>query len=296
MDVSVVIPAFNAQKTLKRAIESACNQTMPPKEVIVVDDGSTDGTPKVVEELKKLYPSIISYYQPNAGLSAARNKGILSATSQWVAFLDSDDWWNLGKLEEQSQSLDRSKADLVYTTMFMHMHNGDVRRIYLNRNSDSLSALRYGNSITPSTVVVKRDALLQVGLFDENLRGAEDWDIWVRLAIQGASFSFLDSPLLHYTESSGSLSAGARMLTDELTVLQKGNVLHGLTGAERAYCAKKIRAAIYCRAALVDRARNNRNGELKKILRSILEWPFPTFMKARYMTCAVSALRFANLR
>ena len=96
--ISVVIPVFNRKQLIERSINSVINQTYPPDEIIVIDDGSIDGT---YDLIKKNYPQVILIHQENKGVSAARNVGITIAKGKWIAFLDSDDEWFPEKLEEQ---------------------------------------------------------------------------------------------------------------------------------------------------------------------------------------------------
>ena len=103
MHVSVIIPTYNRKQTLKRAIQSVYIQSLPPFEIIVVDDGSKDGTK---EWVKKKYPNIKYIYQKNSGVSSARNKGIKTAQGKYISFLDSDDTWHKDKLKICLRSLD----------------------------------------------------------------------------------------------------------------------------------------------------------------------------------------------
>ena len=104
MKISVIIPTFNRSKTIFRAIDSILKQTYKPYEIIVVDDGSTDGTKDLV--INK-YPSIKYFYQSNNGVSKARNKGVHESKGEWIAFLDSDDEWLPKKLQEQKKNLEQ---------------------------------------------------------------------------------------------------------------------------------------------------------------------------------------------
>jgi len=101
MNISVVIPSFNRKNTLSRSIDSVLKQTYKPSEIILVDDGSTDGTRGFI---LSSYPNIKYFFQPKKGVSSARNKGILESSSEWIAFLDSDDEWMPQKLEKQKNN------------------------------------------------------------------------------------------------------------------------------------------------------------------------------------------------
>ena len=125
--VSVVIPTLNRCLFLKRAIESVLKQTVCPSEIIVVDNGSTDGTKKMIHSL---YPNIIYLSEEKNGVSAARNKGIKAAKSEWIAFLDSDDTWETKKLEKQLVSFYEYKKNI----RFIHTNEIWIRNgKYLNQ-------------------------------------------------------------------------------------------------------------------------------------------------------------------
>jgi len=172
--VSVVIPTYNRSHLFQRAIKSAINQTLPPHEIIVVNDGSTDDTSKM---LKKYPVKVIE--QKNSGVSSARNSGILNSSGDIIAFLDDDDEWEKSKLQEQ----------LKIHNKFSHTHEVWIRDgKVLNQKAhhkkpeeecfyDNLSFCK----IAPSTVLIDKNILLEVGLFDESLEVCEDFDLWLRV-------------------------------------------------------------------------------------------------------------------
>ncbi len=188
--VSVVIPVFNGHGYILNALDSVVCQTIRDLEIIVVDDGSTDGTPSVVRG----YPDqrITLLEQRNAGPSTARNRGITHSTGRYVAFLDADDLWVPHKLEDQLVAL--STADgarwgysPAVTTSFrtgeelaIHpaIHHGDILCALMQKNCISGSA---------SSVIAERELLRTVGGFDETLGYAEDWELWARLASSSAA-------------------------------------------------------------------------------------------------------------
>lgn len=179
--VSVVIPTYNRSAFLKEAVDSVLAQTAAADEVIVVDDGSTDVTPSV---LKAFGPPVRSLRQENAGVSAARNAGIRAARGEWLAFLDSDDLWRPRKLE----------AQLAYLSVRPEMRICQVEEIWI-RNGKRLNPRKYHRKpsgfcfpllldrclVSPSAVMIHRDVLEEVGLFDETLPACEDYDLWLRI-------------------------------------------------------------------------------------------------------------------
>ncbi len=181
MDISVIIPTFNRAHTLGRALDSVLQQTRPPREIIVVDDGSGDDTAELVAR----HPAQPVYlYQTNRGVSSARNLGIRSASGEWLAFLDSDDEWLPGKLAAQASALRREPDCRICHTEEVWVRNG--KRVNpMNKHAKSGGRI-FKNClplcvISPSSVMIHRDLLQEVGLFDEGLPACEDYDLWLRI-------------------------------------------------------------------------------------------------------------------
>ncbi|PNV81995.1 MAG: glycosyl transferase [Sulfurimonas sp.] len=180
MEISVVIPAYNRYKVLQRALSSVYSQTLKPKEVIVIDDGSTDKT----SQIKNLFPQIKYFYQKNSGVSSARNLGIKESTCEWIAFLDSDDEWHEDKLAHHAE---------------FHKNFPDIRMSYTDekwiRDGDEVKMpkkfCKYGGYIfmeclshciiAPSAALMHKEIFADVGEFDESLEVCEDYDMWLRV-------------------------------------------------------------------------------------------------------------------
>jgi glycosyltransferase involved in cell wall biosynthesis len=179
--LSVVIPTFNRRASLTEALESVRAQTVPPKEILVVDDGSTDGTADA-----DLGPGVTLIPQENRGPAAARNRGIREATGDWIAFLDSDDRWAPTKLATQAALVDEETV-LCYAREQGQDSDGKPLHIRPEKTPDgeALGDLVKGNFVPTSTVIARRDAILEVGGFDEEMTHSEDWDLWLRLAERG---------------------------------------------------------------------------------------------------------------
>ena len=216
--VSVVIPAYNAQKFVRTTIDSVLNQTYPNYEVIVVDDSSTDNT----QEILKSYGNRIRWIsQSHRGASAARNTGIRSSNGIYIAFLDADDAWLPQKLEEQVRLLDEHpEFGLVYSNVeYPSKENGFKLNHFVYKRPYSgkvLEKLIAGNCIPTSSVVVRRECFDKVGLFDESLTVSEDHDMWLRIA-SCYDISYTEKTLVTTRFFMGSLSR------DEIR-LQKGNL------------------------------------------------------------------------
>jgi len=184
--VGVVIPAFNAARTLPNAVQSVLEQNLPDDRVIVVDDGSTDETPAVLEK----YRGRLEYVrQRNCGPSAARNAGWTRLDTDVVIFLDADDFLLPGALAIRRSLVERGAA-WAYTEGWLKEPNGarcSFSAAYPiegdQREGNIFPALLCRNFITTSSAIVRRDLLEHTGGFDENLCGTEDWDLWLRLAI-----------------------------------------------------------------------------------------------------------------
>jgi glycosyltransferase involved in cell wall biosynthesis len=197
LPITVVIPAFNAEHFIKEAIVSVQAQTARPKEIIVVNDGSTDRTASIAKEMGA---RVID--QANGGLCAARNAGISAATEPWIALLDADDIWEREKLEYQWEALRLSPdADFVFTDFTDFDSSGLSAKSHLAKaghysdlvkrevapgimicDGESLRKIFLkGNFILPSTFLCRRDRLFEVGLFDSTLSHVEDRELYLRL-------------------------------------------------------------------------------------------------------------------
>lgn len=189
MKVSVIVPAHNARQYLPRTIESILNQTFQDFEIIIVDDGSTDMTGQIGQELARTRPGRVAYiYQDNQGPGAARNTGIKAAGGEYIAFIDADDLWLPTKLEKQAAILDRRPdVGLVYTDLFFFNHrdkivgHGSLRKYPLPRGSTTLFFFfRY--FMVTSTVMARKSLIRRNGPFREDIRVGEDYDFFMRLS------------------------------------------------------------------------------------------------------------------
>lgn len=187
--ISVVIPTYNRAHLVGDAIQSILDQNYPNLEIIVSDDGSTDNTREVVEELREKSGALIRYpRQANAGASAARNQGLRLATGDFVALLDSDDLFRPNKLYEQVSYM-VTNPDCSLVANWCEFERGDIRWIYETKIKGEGYASFLGQALTENvctpTVLIRRSALDAVGLFDESMAVAEDQDFFLRLADQG---------------------------------------------------------------------------------------------------------------
>lgn len=194
-NISVIIPSYNRATSLSRALDSVYKQTLPANEVIVIDDGSTDDTRQVVTNR---FPHAIYRYQPNKGVSAARNLGIRLANCEWLAFLDSDDEWLPGKLAQQYSAVNTQPGlKIIHTNEIWVRHGKHVNQMKKHT--------KYGGMIfrqclprciiSPSSVMVHRSLFDEIGVFDEDLPACEDYDLWLRCCARYPVY-YIDAPLI----------------------------------------------------------------------------------------------------
>jgi len=180
--ISVVIPTLNRINTIQRAIDSVINQTFKPAEIIVVDNGSSDGTLKF---LREQYPKITILKENKIGVSNARNKGIKKSINQWIALLDSDDAWHPRKLEIQTSMLDSAlkEYNLIHTDEIWFRNNKHINQMKKHKKQGGYIFERCLSlcCISPSSVLFKKNILDKVGLFDESLPVCEDYDMWLKI-------------------------------------------------------------------------------------------------------------------
>lgn len=205
--VSVIIPAYNRERTIARAISSVMTQSYQDFEIIVADDASQDSTVATVEHLHCERIRILTH-DNNAGAAAARNTAIRAARGEYVAFLDSDDAWFPGKLDAQLAAL-RScvSAGVSCTGVILHLIDRGISCEYALPDCDDWQRrLALGCDMRPgSTLLARRQVFEQVGLMDEDLRRFEDWDWMLRYATSGARVLILSEPMAHIYNVRGRL-------------------------------------------------------------------------------------------
>ena len=196
--VSVVIPVFNGAPFVAKAVDSVRTQGVPDVEIIVVDDGSTDGTQAVLAQLAAT-SGIRWFQQDHGGPARSRNRGIREATGDYIALLDCDDWWLPGKLEAQLQIF-RARPDvgLVHTDYDVVDEQGRVEEHVQARHSREplVKAFVGGHTALPSTLLIRKAALDRVQALDPELYGSEDADLTIRLYAITA-FECVDRVLVH---------------------------------------------------------------------------------------------------
>ncbi|MCX7590745.1 MAG: glycosyltransferase family 2 protein [Kiritimatiellae bacterium] len=281
MSVSVIIPVYNAENTIAEALASVAAQTFRDFEVIVVDDASTDRTAeRVSAALGAFGQARMLGLERNSGPARARNLGIKAARGDWLAFLDGDDTWFSRRLEVQMR-LVRQRPELVLicgTTVdydqnpSSSQHMSCLDEVEIPVRTLRLEDFRIMNPVATSTVLVRKSAVLEAGGFDENLRGPEDFDLWMRIALHHPVVR-IEYPLSFYRQGESSLSTDdRRFLPEIMRLLDKA---YGPGGALRGKGPKK-RAQAYHLLSCAWMAANR--GALARAAllfsRSILYWPF----------------------
>ncbi len=194
-EISIIIPTYNRCWILQDAIDSALSQTFSSREVIVIDDGSTDTTTALLSE----YPDNITVIrQENRGVSAARNAGIAAARGKFVAFLDSDDMWMSEKLLRQHAFFISHPEAVICQTDEIWIRNGV--RVNPGRRHRKPSGMIFEPSlhlclVSPSAVMIRKDILENIGGFNETYPACEDYDLWLRIGLYHPVY-LIDSPLV----------------------------------------------------------------------------------------------------
>ena len=181
-ELTAVVPTFNRRTTLARCLNSILNQTCLVDSIIVVDDGSTDGTE---EWIRSTYPTVQLISQSNQGVSSARNTGIRAAPTDWIAFLDSDDAWLPDKIERQIEFLQSNSEYKICHTEERWIFRGKQKKVplaYAKHGGWIFERCLPVCAISPSTALIHRSVFDEVGTFDEDLPACEDYDLWLRIA------------------------------------------------------------------------------------------------------------------
>jgi GT2 family glycosyltransferase len=253
--ISVIIPAYNVAPYIGETLRSVFAQTFTDFEVIVINDGSPD-TEEFERVLKPFRERLRYLKQENRGASAARNAGLRAARGEFVAFLDADDLWFTNYLEDQLAVIRERKCDLVCADALIVGESPDAGRTYFEAVMEAappkevtfLDLLSGERSLITSGVLTRREHVLEVGLFDEQLRNAQDFDLWLRLARRGTRLTYQPRVLLKYRARLNSLTGDPiNSHLRELLIFEKVEQSYGLTPEERA----EVEPVIRNRTALV---------------------------------------------
>lgn len=239
--VSVVIPAYNAERFLGETLESVLSQTLPPDEIVVVDDGSTDSTSDLVRSFHDRRIRLI--VQPNAGTAVACNRGVSAATGRWIAFVDADDVWMPEKLEFQlgactGYAISHTDSYFIGEGVDQSLRRSDFEPGY---SGDVLDRLLVRNFITKSSVVMLRSAFNAAGGFPSKYPAVEDWPLWIAVCAVHP-LGYVPAPLLRYRVHRQSKSmAVRRALADHVRIIDDAFSVGG-PGYTRRHLRRKALA------------------------------------------------------
>lgn len=244
------MPAYNVASYIVETLESVFAQTFNDYEVILVNDGSPD-TEELEHALAPYQDRIHYIKQQNRGAGAARNEALRAARGEFIAFLDADDLWRPNYLEEQVSFVQRGNYDLVYADALLFGDSPLAGRTFMETAPSKgevtfLSLVTHRCAITTSGVVTRKKLIFDVGLFDEELRNSQDFDLWLRLVRHGARASYQKKVLLKYRCRKEGLSGDeVNRIARQIRVYQKIQDSYGLTSEERAEVSRimeKIKA------------------------------------------------------
>lgn len=275
--ISVVIPVFNGERYLAQAIASALEQTLPPHQVIVVDDGSTDSSREIAASFGD--PVTLSV-QANQGPSAARNLGAAQSSGDWIAFLDADDYWQPGKLAQQVAVIEADPdVDFVYSGWLTLSDSGAAESVRAKSPEWVKKRLAYQCPLIPSTVMARRSLMLRYP-WSTFFRSSEDWWLFYQLS-KAAKFAGIEEPTTFYRLHDESLTHRDWRSVLKYALLVAAEIQRDFTGIERARLKRTVHGRLLASAALAAREQGSA-GSLGLITRSLLAWPFPGIPMARH--------------
>ena len=258
MNISVVIPSYNRKEFLKRSIDSVINQTIKPFEIIVVDDGSTDGTESII---KGHYDFVKFIKQKNKGVSAARNVGINVSIGEWICFLDSDDEWKKDKLEKQIIAVNSNPGYKFFHSNEIWIKNGlriNQKKKHKKYGGDIFEKCLDMCRISPSSVMIDKTIFDEVGNFNEDLAVCEDYELWLRICDKYRVF-FIDEPLIiKYGGHHGQLSYSIESIENQRIKALEYLILGNLKRENKSYAIQMLlsKLNIYLQG-LVKRGKND---------------------------------------
>lgn len=221
MFFSVVIPLYNKAPYVSKCLESVLAQTFTDFEVIVVDDGSSDDGCQIAESFNSRFSHFVLHYQPNSGVSVARNTGVSLASSDYICFLDADDWWDKDYLLRMSELIAKYPDAVLWGSAYIKVKGSRTWQFPLLPKDFHSGYIDYFDvysrflamPVWTGAAVVRRKDLISIGGFKPNLKLGEDFDLWVRLALKG-KVAFLNTPLAYYNQDVDVASRGIGRLID----------------------------------------------------------------------------------
>ena len=258
---SVIIAAYQAAATIAEAVESALGQTVPPLEVVVCDDGSTDGTGAALTPYED---RIVYVRKENSGEASAKNAAAQAASGDYVVILDADDIFAPKRLEALGELATlRPDLDILTTDAYLEFDGRVIKRCYEGGMRFVVNDQRSGileQNFVFGHAAVRRQSWLAVGGFDPEIVGTTDWDCWIRMIIGGSRVGLVDEPLAYYRLHGASLTAQrASLIRNRIATLEKTSRHPSLSDGERRVVAgaitrqHRLLALADARAALIQR-------------------------------------------
>jgi glycosyltransferase involved in cell wall biosynthesis len=276
---SVIIPTFNRKECLKAALESVTRQTHTSFEVIISDDGSTDGTELIIDYFQGRFPLVYLRQENWGGPARPRNLAIAAATGEWLAFLDSDDLWRPDKLEVVDNNL--AGCDVIYHAMDVLDANGNFRyRIdapQIDLKDPFRDLILQGNRLATSATCVRRSAFQAVGAFreDKSVYVGEDFDLWLRLAKSGYKFRGINTSLGDYTIGNNNIS----QLSPRYTQSIRKVILDNCSSLSKAEISMALQFTDYV-FGMTEYRNGNYRASLRYFIRCMINTPTTTSLKA----------------
>jgi len=251
ISVAVIIPVYNREKCIVRALQSVVAQSWSPTQIIVVDDGSTDGTAAVLDRVKNTFNLTVITLNTNHGVSFARNRGVAASTASFIAFLDSDDLWEPNKLEQQMRWFQKNPHMRIVQTREIWIRSGkrvNPPKTHIKKSGHIFMASLKRCMITPSSVVMDRGLFDEFRGFNESLPACEDYDLWLKITSR-YSVGLVDEDLMtRYGGHGDQLSATVPVL-DRYRVRSMLDVLHHYKISPEQ--EEKLRATMVKKAAII---------------------------------------------
>ncbi|MCR8660523.1 glycosyltransferase family 2 protein [Paenibacillus endoradicis] len=241
MNISAVIPAYNAEHYIEKAVLSIVNQTDPVHEIIIVDDGSNDRTVDIVNRLQQQYKYIQLFQQTNAGASAARNNGISKASGNWILLLDADDECDADLIRKYNEKINEEKYAAIYSGFVQINETGeqisDTISGYELLGEEGFCQMFLRNPIiSPSSSVIKKSVFYQLEGFDTTIKYVEDVDYWLRILLNGMNIGYISQPLSFIRRHLNNTTANINSTREgEKRLLNK----FGLPALQKAVYARK---------------------------------------------------------
>jgi cellulose synthase/poly-beta-1,6-N-acetylglucosamine synthase-like glycosyltransferase len=254
--VSVIIPVYGTAAYVAEAIDSVLGQTFPDHEIIVVNDGSPDS--ELLDRVVEPYRDRLTYIiQENRGASAARNTALRVARGEYVAILDSDDYWSPDYLSSQVSALDADRTvDVVYPDAIVFSPDRKSTRRFSDffpvRGEVSFLRVLAGKCQIYGGVTARREAFLRAGLYDENLRTGEDLDLWLRILKTGGRIAYNDRALAYCRERPGNLTSNEVTLSRNMLKLLDGLGRKLELSAEERAAVDRQRSSVAAKLSLVE--------------------------------------------